>query len=232
MCVRGGPATFGVEPMSFGNKVCVATLITPRWALTAAHCTSQTPLAETLSSGQTFPVDVAGQIYLVEKLELHPRYNTGNELTDVDLALLQLDRDVSRAEPAGLYRQTDEVNRVYTLLGWGFTGIGTREAKHNDGRFRRAQNRVVAAGQWLEFVFDDPRNLNADVLDLEGVPGLGDSRGPALLETEDSLVVAGIALGELESGDEPSVQGMYGGVHLYERVSSHVDWIDGVTSDE
>jgi len=44
-------------------------------------------------------------------------------------------------------------------------------------------------------------------------------------------VLAGIALGELEVGEPPLAQGLYGTTQLYERVSSHLDWIDAVISE-
>lgn len=213
---------------SFDNKVCVATLIASRWAITAAHCTEQTPLGETFKNKNTYQLTIAGQSYQVNALVLHPEHNTGNELNNVDLALIQLDRNVDGVVPATLYRDTDEINQVFSLLGWGFTGIGTRGLTSNDGSFRRAENRVVEAAQWLTFLFDDPRQSGNQALALEGVPGLGDSGGPALLETGNGMVLAGIALGELEEGESPPSQGRYGTLQVYERISSHLEWIAGV----
>lgn len=211
---------------SFDNKVCVATLIASRWAITAAHCTQQTPLGAAMTTDGSYPLTIAGQSYQVENLILHPEHDTGNELTNVDLALLYLDHNVDGITPAALYRNTDEANQVFSLLGWGFTGIGTRGLLSNDGSFRRAENRVEEAAQWLTFLFDDPRESGNTSLPLEGVPGLGDSGGPALLETEAGLVLAGIAVGELEEGEAPDHQGLYGTTQLYERVSRHIDWIE------
>lgn len=213
---------------SFGNRVCVATLVSPHWALTAAHCARETPLGNALGNGGEFTLTIVGRSYRVTELVLHPQYDPGSELDTVDLALVRLDRDVPGVIPAHLYRLTDEQDKVFSLLGWGFTGIGTRGRQGNDGRFRRAENRVSAAGQWLEFLFDDPRQPGNGALDLEGVPGLGDSGGPALLETDEGLVIAGIAVGELEEGESPEFQGLYGTTQIYERVSSHLGWIEGI----
>ena len=216
---------------SFSHKVCVATLVAPHWAITAAHCARETPLGETLAGHENYPVTIARQDYTVTELVLHPRANTGDELTDVDMALLRLDHDVRFIPPALLNQDSDENGKVYTLLGWGYTGIGTQGMQSNDGELRRAENRVEAAGQWLEFRFDDPREVNSQALDLEGVPGLGDSGGPALQEVGDDLVVVGIAVGELEEGASPEHQGLYGAVQLYERISGHLDWIESIISD-
>ena len=216
---------------SFDNKICVATLINSHWAITAAHCMEQTPLGETIANNEQYPITVAGTLNQINEIAFHPQYNTGNELENVDLALIRLDQTVEHVKPIALYRDKDESQQVFSLLGWGFTGIGTRGLSRNDGRFRRAENRVEEAGQWLRFRFDDPRVNGNQALELEGVPGLGDSGGPALLETEDGLLLAGIALGELEEGDAPSAQGLYGTVQVYERISSHLEWIDAVIAN-
>jgi secreted trypsin-like serine protease len=213
---------------SFDNKVCMGTLINSHWAITAAHCTNQTPLLETVRQNESYSLTINKKQYGVAELVMHPLYDTGNELENVDLALIRLDRAVVDITPVALYRQTDEVDQIVSLLGWGFTGIGTRGLQNNDGKFRRAQNRVTGADQWLTFMFDDPRSSGNQALVLEGIPGLGDSGGPALLEAENGPLLMGIALGELEEGESPPVQGLYGTTQIYERISSHLEWIDAV----
>jgi secreted trypsin-like serine protease len=209
------------------RKVCLATLIAPRWAITAAHCSDDTPLREALAQGDDYTVGVAGQTYHVSSLVLHPDYSNGTLLQGVDLALLQLDRAVEDVAPVALQRAQDEADAVATLVGWGSTGNGTTGRSGNDGKFRRAQNRVDAADQWLEFHFDDPRMPGSKALALEGVPGLGDSGGPALVEHDGELVLIGIAVGELARDDDRR-QGLYGATGIYERISRHAAWIDAV----
>jgi hypothetical protein len=215
----------------YGNKRCMGTLVSPHWAITAAHCARETPMADTLARQEAYTVNIARRTYQVTQLEMHPQSNTGDEMRDVDLALLRLDRDVEGVVPVLINHDIHEVHQVLSLLGWGFTGIGTLGLRNNDGHFRRAENRVEEAGQWLTFRFDDPREIGNQALDLEGIPSLGDSGGPALLETQDGLVLMGIALGELEEGESPPVQGLYGTIQLYERVSSHLDWIRQVIAE-
>lgn len=102
----------------------------------------------------------------------------------------------------------------------------------NDGQFRRARNTVTQAGNRLHFRFDDPVTPDSDALPLEGLPGIGDSGGPALLLHEGRWHLAGVAVGELarqaDDGTELR-QGLYGAVVLYERLSRHQQWIDAVT---
>src|SRR5690606_6506313 len=141
----------------FDKRICMATLIASNWAITAAHCLEETPVLDTLQQNQPWPIDVAGQTYHIAELVIHPRYVAGPVLTGVDLALLRLNEDVGGVEPMPLYRSADEVGSEVALLGWGHTGLGTTGRQRNDGKFRRAMNRVILADQWLQFRFDDPR---------------------------------------------------------------------------
>jgi secreted trypsin-like serine protease len=210
------------------RKVCMATLIAPRWAITAGHCIDDTPLRSTLDQGRSYALQVAGSSYTVDQLVVHPEYRNGSLLQGVDLALLRLDHPVADVVPVALQRIADEVQHVATLVGWGSTGTGTSGRQRNDGKFRRAENRVDVAGEWLEIHFDDPRLPDSPALALEGVPGLGDSGGPALLDQEGALTLIGIAVGEVarEGGDQR--QGLYGATGVYERISLHAAWIDSV----
>jgi len=210
------------------RKVCLATLIAPRWAVTAGHCIDDTPLRSTLDQGLSYSLTVAGKDYGVDRLVVHPDYSNGTLLQGVDLALLRLDRAVEGVVPVALQRASDEAEHVATLVGWGSTGTGTSGRRRNDGKFRRAENRVDMAGEWLEIHFDDPRLPDSNALALEGVPGLGDSGGPALLDHDGVLTLIGIAVGEVASEGIDQRQGLYGATGVYERISRHAAWIDAV----
>jgi secreted trypsin-like serine protease len=215
----------------FENKICVATMISSQWAITAAHCTTETPIHETLAKNETYEILINGNKYSIDTLVTHPDFQLENLDQSVDIALIKLDREVPLLMPIPLYRGRDEMNKVASFIGWGYTGIGTVGRRGNDGKLRLAQNTVFEASQWLQFRFDDPSNRAQNALALEGVPGLGDSGGPALVETENGLRLMGVALGEVENPENPDVsQGVYGAIFLYERISSHLMWIDEVLS--
>lgn len=232
------PAVFWLEQRS-ERKICVATLIDARWALTAAHCVEETGLQAHIDSRGEYIVQIAGALQGIDHVEMHPdyrfRYDEGNSAREVDMALLRLSQPLATPRPVPLYRYADEQDRVATLLGWGYFGIGTTGIQHDDGRFRLARNVVTTAAQRLRFTFDDPRLPGSTAVELEGIPGLGDSGGPALLETESGWQIAGVAVGEVASrtisesaAGRPPAQGLYGAVGIYERISSHLDWIESV----
>jgi secreted trypsin-like serine protease len=215
----------------FNNKICVATLISEQWAITAGHCTEQTPLGAMLEAGDIFSVSIDSEDYTITDLVLHPDYKHSRQMEAVDLALIKLDRPVSGIIPFALYQNIDEKDKVVSFVGWGFTGKGTEGGTGNDGKLRRAQNTVMNAGKWLEFVFDDPRDADSSALQLEGVPGLGDSGGPALFEGSEGMMLMGVALGEIHNPMAVQ-QGGYGSIALYERVSTHYSWVLEVIGEE
>ena len=228
------PAVFWLEQRS-ARKICVATLIDRQWALTAAHCVEETDLQAHIDRAGEYVVTIAGAMRGIDAVVVHPnyafRYDEAHASEEVDLALLHLSEPVAVPQPLALYREHDELHQVVTLLGWGFSGLGTTGIQHDDGRFRKAQNRISEIRGRLRFDFDDPRRPGNEAVPLEGLPGLGDSGGPALLETSDGWRVAGIAIGEIAPHEAPpGVQGLYGAVGVYERVSDHVQWIDSVVN--
>ena len=214
------------------RRVCVATLITPQWAITAAHCTHETPLLDTLEAEGRYPVTIAGQSAAIARVHWHPYYPEApaGKGPDVDLALLRLEQPLRMPRPMPLYRDHDELGQVVTFLGWGFHGLGRGGRYRDDGRFRFAHNTVVEADLRLRFVFDDPREPGSAALPFEGVPGLGDSGGPALIRSDQGYAIAGVAVGEVSGPQSAARQGLYGAEFVYERVSRHQAWIEQTIS--
>ena len=189
-------------------------------------------LEETVDLGRRFAVEVGGQVREVDLVIKHPDYDQ-NSPDDVDLALLRFRTPSNLPRPVPLQEQSDELGREVTLLGWGYFGLGTMGRQYDDGRLRRATNRITVAARYLRFVFDDPRDSVTETLALEGVPGLGDSGGPALIETATGLRLAGVAVGQIKGADfSEETQGKYGAEAIYERVSAHLDWIEEVVGSK
>ncbi len=221
------PAVFFLEQQG-SRKVCVATLIHPQWAITAAHCTEETLLGETVGQRRRFAVEVANEVREIDVAILHPDYDQSSA-SDVDLALLRFTEPLGFPRPIPLNLDGDEQGKVATLLGWGYSGRGTQGRQFDDGRLRRAENRIEQASQRLRLQFDDPRDAAPAALPLEGTLGLGDSGGPALIIEESGLRLAGVAIGEVQvAGFTEETQGRYGATSIFERISKHLAWIEAV----
>lgn len=220
------------------------SLVAPQWAVTAAHTLPQhTELKQVVING--LPREV-------ERVVIHPGYRTlpqtlidqatasGEAMLIVvflaasdDIALIKLSQPVTDVAPVASYRGGDEAGQVIKLIGKGATGTG--DIGHDPGgpnrtELRRAFNKASSAyDRWLCYVFDAPPSA----LPLEGVLGNGDSGGPALLQSGDQWLLAGLGSWKVVQGNVLTARpGRYGQVACNVRMSHYADWMDGVMSGQ
>lgn len=187
------------------------TLIAPTWALTAAH------VAASIAAGDR--VQFGDLTYPVQRTIVHPQ-GTGPRGVppEVDLALIELGTPVTAVTPVSLYRKRDEQGQRLFIVGYGDYGTAGTALTRGDGRRRAVTNVVNDAGPRRIFMaFDEPPPGS----EFEGVGGPGDSGGPALLEEDGVLFVAGVS-----SGSMNGKPGQYGVTDVYTRVSSYIAWIE------
>lgn len=215
------PALFGLYRTKSGHKECVATVIAPRWALTAAHCARDKALiAAVAAGGAGYSVIIGGQARRIDRVIAHPA--TGN-VRPPDVALLRLSSPVTHVAPVPLYRRGDELGRIVLMPGWGGTGNGKTGLGVEDGLFRAAENAVdrVEVGKiWWRFDAPGPAS---PALALEGISGPGDSGGPALILDGTGWAIAGISSGQ-DTKDGP--EGLYGVEEVFVRASRVAAWVD------
>ena len=135
----------GMIRMANGG-LCSSTLISPRVAVTAAHCM----LGSTVTSFQSeaFQTPVVAQ-------HLHPAYTGG--VTQDDLALVLL-RDPAPYAPAWLDRDAARVGLRVLAVGFGITGDGNKDA----GKRRSGTVKVERVGNVLGDMLStlpDPSNI-------------------------------------------------------------------------
>lgn len=191
------------------------TLIKPNWLLTAAHATF------CVQSGSF--VKLAGKTRKVSNVYVNPDYTPGKSH---DIALIQLQEDVTDVSPATVYVKSDELGKQIWFIGIGGTGNGLEgqivDNAENKGVLRKAQNTIAKAkGSLIKFKFDQ----GDMALPLEGVSGGGDSGGPAYIKSDKGFQLLGIS-----SRPEGSFNniGEYGITEVYSRVSYFSTWINQV----
>ena len=208
------------------------TLIAPNWVLTAAHVASE------LGPGD--PVEVQGKIYPIKHVVVYPDWHQDADMP-IDIALVEMADSVPDVAPARVYKGSDELGMIITIVGRGETGTGLHGPSHEDRRLRAATNRVdstldvfpgtAARGQYpaegfqLRTTFDAPGSAHAT--ELEGCGGAGDSGAGAYIKKEGVLYVIGVGSGE-DNRPTNHKRGRYGVFEYYVRVSHFSDWIERV----
>ncbi|GAB2577450.1 trypsin-like serine protease [Dyella jejuensis] len=228
-------------------------LIAPQWVVTAAHA------APMQMQGMEDEVSIGGVARKVKRVVTYPGYKklpdqlitealASGDLSKMsaflassnDIALIELASPVKDVTPVSLYRGNKELGMTVELLGKGATGNGTKgQDPHSAHRtvLRRAFNVIVGDdARYVWYRFDPPPSA----LPLEGITGSGDSGGPLLVGDGSSRQLVGLASwGKYPTGHpfwrkwapgRPFVEGLYGEIVYAVRVSSYIQWIEGVIS--
>ena len=186
---------------------CSATLISPVYAVTAAHCFDDIRAP--------FTATIGGVQHRISTVLVNPCFSFESDGPNVmDLALIKLDTPSSNP-PQSMYRFNDEVGKTITLVGWGDLCVAGNHhpSKCRGGnRFRIGKNIINRITEnTLQYSLDRPSHGG---LDLEAIGWSGDSGGPALIERDGKLYVTGVNSG----GDCCS----YGSVDEICRLSSKI----------
>lgn len=107
---------------------CGGSIISPRFVVTAAHCTIKASPAQ-LSIRVGHAEHRSGKKYTIKAIHNHPKYN--ERTLDYDVSLLELGSDIefgATVKAIPMTNKTEPTPKESTVSGWGVTKEGGRPA--------------------------------------------------------------------------------------------------------
>ncbi|XP_076748969.1 trypsin-1-like [Xylocopa sonorina] len=100
------------------GHICGASIISTKWAITAAHCVGSPASRYTLRAGNTNKN--LGTSYTLKSITKHPKYDS--RTIDYDIALLEINGKIQlndRAQPVRLPSREPSAGTMVNVTGWG-----------------------------------------------------------------------------------------------------------------
>lgn len=189
-----------------------AVIISPRWALTAAHV---------VSSADDMVIEIGEKKHKIDRVEIHTNFDK-EKIGHNDIALCRSEEDFGMRFYPKLYERNDETGKVVVMCGYGITGNFSTGAIKSDALKRAGSN--VAERTERDCLICN--NLGGRKTELEFMIASGDSGGGLFIDGK----LAGI--NSFVMSDDGNPNSDYGDESAHTRVSLYSDWIKKITEND
>jgi hypothetical protein len=181
-------------------------LIDKEWVLTAAHISIE------MSSGG---VKYNDEIIPIDKLIIHKDFNI-DRFGIADISLCHLSREIHLDSYPELYDDNNELGKICSISGFGFTGTFETTSKFSDGKRRAGHNFIEAIQEDLLVCSPSKDDKKTN---LEFLIAHGDSGGGLFIESK----LAGI--NSCVMATDKKTDSSYTDEGGHTRVSKYKPWI-------
>ncbi len=190
-----------------------AVVISSEWIITAAHV---------VENCHSWTVSIGEEKYNVEKMIIHPDYKT-DLFGYHDIAVGKLSKKINLEHYPTLYTTSDEVGKVCSMAGCGFTGtFNTGTQKHDDKK--RAGSNIIDKTE-RNVLICSPSKRNQNTTELEYLICSGDSGGGLFIDNKLAGVHSSVV------GYDGTSNSTYGDESCHTRVSLYADWVNNTVKE-
>lgn len=177
--------------------------------LTAAHIVDNAELA-------IFKIN--GDEFVLNRIIIHKSFSV-SKFGCADIALAYSEKPFNLKKYPELYKDTDEIGKICTISGYGFTGNFIIGAKKYDNKLRAGNNNIDSIDKDL-LVCNASRKNEHNATHLEFLIASGDSGGGLFIDDK----LAGI--NSCVFGNSKALMSKYNDQSGHTRVSSFVEWVE------
>jgi len=188
-----------------------AVIISPHWAVTAAHV---------VSTADDMVIVVGDKEYKVDKIIIHKDFEE-EKVGHNDIALCHSEEDFGMDFYPEMYKGNDEAGKVVAMCGYGVTGTFSAGASRSD-ELKRAGSNIVERTERNCLVC----NNTGRKTELEFMIASGDSGGGLFIDGK----LAGINSFVMTNDGKPNSD--YGDECAHTRISLYLDWMKDIMEED